>query len=35
MKKEDKTGTNKKKIKWLIVGYSLLFISVLTFCLLK
>lgn len=26
MKKEDKKGTNKKKIKWLIVGYSLLFI---------
>ena len=35
MKKEDKKGTNKKKIKWLIVGYSLLFISVLTFCLLN
>ena len=35
MKKEDKKGTNKKKIKWLIVGYSLLFISILTFCLLN
>ena len=35
MKKEDKKGTNNKKIKWLIVGYSLLFISILTFCLLN
>lgn len=35
MKKEDKNGTNNKKIKWLIVGYSLLFISILTFCLLN